>query len=158
MRTVTGFIFNNRARKPYQTTGWGKNSMEMQFDRPNQINMVDLLNEHTVWMQTLWPLKSLDQHILLVRLTKCVILISGLQILSGSVSESFSYFLKWNCWIDWEQSFYFMEPYWRICCDTQQVLASDITYVWAEDSNFQFQKIKSEYYSNSIIHKELLTS
>ena len=31
-------------------------------------------------------------------------------------------------------------------------------YVWAEDSNFQFQKIKSEYYSNSIIHKELLTS
>ena len=29
-------------------------------------------------------------------------------------------------------------------------------YVWAEDSNFQFQKIKSEYYSNSIIHKELL--
>ena len=52
----------------------------MQFDRPNQINMVDLLNEHIVWMRTLWPLKSQDQQVPLVRVPKYFILISGLQI------------------------------------------------------------------------------
>ena len=118
--------------------------MEMQFERLNQINMVDLLNEHTVWMQTLWLLKSLDQQILLVRVKTYLYLLPVPKYQAEVSVNLLVAFLNGIAELIENRAFISWNPIDE--------------YVWAEDSNFQFQKIKSEYYSNSIIHKELLTS